>query len=486
MSYYFLDGSVKDELDFDLREMFPENCGVFFGFDIDDAAFNCIRSLRALEPRGEKGAGAISLHHNQFYSRRRVGKVSLEFLGYDKKRCRQEFPGRIVLGHNRYATMGGANKTSNVQPFLLEIKCGECAMAHNGTLYEAQAMREKLLKRGAVFSTNSDTEIFYHLMAQSGENDVEKAIRYALKRVPAAYSLIAVFKEKSFVIKDYRATRPLALAKLGKGYIACSETFAIDQIPGAEYWREVNPGEMLVFEKDQVPRSVQYAKPDPHSCVFEPIYFMRPRSRINGCYVEDYRYAVGLAMADDIRDEVKERGFDCVIPILDSGEYFAKGLAYGLNLEYLEALARTKNFSDNVQDRSFTALNNKESDRIIRGKHNLRRDQVKGRSPIMADDSIVRGNTLRRIARWVREAKAKLIGAAVSFPAITNPCHGGMAFPTNQELMAHARTISQIRQRLALDSLFYLSVPTLNRVTAEKLNIGICDDCYRCKNRCQK
>jgi amidophosphoribosyltransferase len=476
---FYLDGPVKDELAFNLRDLLPEECGLFFGFNIDDAAFNCVRSLRAQEPRGERGAGIISLYKGDFYPRHRVGKVSQEFREYDQDRCRKEFPGRIVGGQCRYPTMGGVNKTYNVQPYLRDTRFGKGFLAHNGTFLEAREMRQRLLAQGAVFATTSDTEIFFHVMAMSREQDLEKAVLYALKKIRAAYSLVIVFREKSFLIRDYRGTRPLSMARLGRGYVASSETFAIDQIPEARYWRDVRPGEMLVFERGKAPRSIQYAKPKPGFCEFEPIYFMRPRSKVNGCYVEDFRYALGLAYADVIRVKAKQLGIDCVVPILDSGEYLARGLADGLGVPYLEALARTKNFSENLQDRSFTAASNRERERIVRGKHNLRFDLVRGRYPLVADDSIVRANTSRIIIGWFREAGSKGVAFASGYPPITSPCLKGMDFPKHRELIAFAKNIPQIKQKIGPDWLFFLSEETLAEVTTEKLKIGICGECHR-------
>jgi amidophosphoribosyltransferase len=172
MSITYLDGLPDNELNFDFRRIFLEECGLFFGFNIADATFNGIRALRAQEPRGERGAGIISYDGKDFYRRTRVGKVSVQFSGFDMKKCRQEFPGRLAVGHNRYATAGKADAPENVQPFLRHTKWGEIVVAHNGTFVNADSLRKELLLAGRVLSTTSDTEMFFNLLTLSGEEDL--------------------------------------------------------------------------------------------------------------------------------------------------------------------------------------------------------------------------------------------------------------------------------------------------------------------------
>ncbi len=477
MNYPYLFGSIDDELDFTMRDFFQEKCGLVGAIGIPTASCYVLDGLIGLEPRGERGAGIITDNDGKPHQRRRVGPVSVQFREYDNVLCAEELPGSMAIGHCRYATKGDPDSPENVQPFLFHMPFGDMAIGHNGTLVAIEQARADLKKQGAVFTTTTDTEVFAHLISRSDGDNLEKRILAALAEIKAAYSFLIMAGGKIYAIRDRYGVRPLSMAYLKGGYIIASETFPFDQMD-ARYWRDVEPGEMVVFESGCQYHSVRYAEAESRLCVFEPVYFMHPRSRINGVYVEDFRRHLGLAMAARIKDKARSEGADCVVPIMDSGEYFARGLADGLGLPYVEAFFRTRNPRGGNQNRSFTATTTEERRMAIRRKLHLRPDLIAGKNPIFADDSIVRANTCEVITGISRQAGVAKVFYASGFAPIVNPCHNGMDFQSVSQLVAVGKSIPQIKEKIGVDWLFYLYPDILEKVTKKLLNCGVCGACY--------
>lgn len=478
-----LRGSVAEEMSFDFRELFPENCGLAAAVNVSRASYVVGQMLTRIEKRGERGGGIVSRRRGKIYNRRRVGPFSVQFREFDARRFRAELPGQTAIGHCRYATKGDPNNPNNVQPLVVEDSVyGPLAIAHNGTLVNSDPLRLELKKLGCKFDSTSDTEILLHLMLRSGERSVESAVLYALSKIVCAYSLLIITRNKVFAIRDKYGVRPLSLGRLGDGYIICSETVSFDQFPEAKYWRDVEPGEMLVFERGKKePRSVQYAAADERFCIFESIYFSNPRSRIHGIYHEDFRREVGRRIAS----ENPKLSGDIVIPILDSGKHFAEGLADILSARLLtpfqlifrEAFQRAHSPLGG-QTRSFTAVTNEERVSVVRKKLHLKKDEVEGKRVIVVDDSIVRSNTAKVIAAMLRRAGAKEVIFVVGFPPIVDVCPSGMDFQTRRQLIAYRRELESIRREIDVDQLIYLSQEGLYQVVGETYRCGICSGCF--------
>lgn len=483
MNPIHLCGPIAQELSFDFRSLFPENCGLAAAINISNASNITGQMLTRVEKRGERGGGIVSRRRGQFSSRRRVGPFSVQFREFNARRFRSELPGRTAIGHCRYATKGDPNNPNNVQPLMVEDSIyGPLAIAHNGTLVNVDQLRSELKKNGCKFDSTSDTEILIHLMLRSGQRSVEGAVLHALSKVVCAYSLLIMTRNKVFAIRDKYGIRPLSVGHIGDGHIICSETVAFDQFPEASYWRDVEPGEMLVFERGKKePRSVKYAQSEERFCIFECIYFSNPRSRIHGFYHEDFRRAVGMKIAQ----ENPELSGDVIVAILDSGKHFAEGLADALSLRqstpfqqlYREAFQRAHGPLGG-QTRSFTAVTTEERVSVVRKKLHLKKEEVIGKRVIVVDDSIVRSNTAKVIVSMLKSAGAKEVIFAVGFPPIIDVCPSGMDFQTRRQLIAHRRKIESVRCEIGADQLIYLTPKGLYKVVSETYLCGICGGCF--------
>jgi len=476
-------------LDDDLREIMPESCGVAAAINVPDASWTVAQMITSVEKRGERGGGIASCHNGNLYHRRRIGPFSIQFREFDSARCKKVLPGTTAIGHCRYATHGDPDFVANVQPLtVFDSKYGWLATGHNGTLVDAQVIKRNLLDSGCAFNTTTDTEIIIHLILQSGESDVERAIISALQKIPCAYSLLIMTRDKVFAIRDRFGNRPLSLAKMGGGFLSCSETVAFDQFPEAEYWRDVNPGEMVIFEKDKAaPRSVNFAEPEEFFCIFEAIYFSNPRSKINGIYHDEFRRRIGWHLGYSL-SESKLGNDPLVVPILDSGKHFAEGLArylvsnmspghYRYEQVYEEVLQRAHGPLGG-QARSFTAVTTEERIAVVRKKLHLKKEAVKDRVVVVVDDSIVRSNTAKVVIGMFRQAGAKKVIFCVGFPPITNICPNGMDFQTVSQLVAYHKDVESVRKEIGADELHYLKPEHLADCVRETYKCGYCGGCF--------
>jgi amidophosphoribosyltransferase len=470
---FFLQGIIEDELNFNLRNLLHEQCGLAAVINIKLASQYVYDCLVLQDHRGEKSAGIISHDGNGFKHRKRMGSVKAEFNDVNFQKM---LPGTMASGHNRYATQGDPDSLTNIQPlFFNESKYGPFASAHNGTLVNSRSIRKELIEKGAIFQSTTDSEIIGHLIAMSKQPTLEKAIIDALKNVKAAYSLLIMTPDKLFAIKDKFGLRPLSVGKLGGGYLVCSETYAMDQFPDIEHIDDILPGEMAIFTKGKKDfRRMQYTKPQERPCVFEWIYFSNPRSTYNGVYHEDFRTECGW----EIGEENPRLKADIVVTILDSGKHAARGLAKRLGIEYLEAFQRTHN-PPRANKRSFTSSTSEERIRTAYIKIHLRKDMVDGKHVITVDDSIVRGNTLRVLNERLKNYGARKITNCIASPPITNICPNGMDFQTTDQLaMVRSGSIEGVRDLVGADNLIYISIHGLNNVVSRTYASAICDGCF--------
>lgn len=471
----YLKGNIEEEMNFDLRKIFPENCALAAAINMGSASYRVFECLITQEHRGESGVGMISKKGSDFSQKRRIGSVSTQFSKYKEEAFNAALPGRIAIGHNRYPTQGNHLDVANIQPLIVEkSKYGSFAIAHNGTLVNVKKIEKMLLEKGAVFQSTTDTELLVHLITNSGKKTMHEAILYALRKVKAAYSLLILTEDRLYAIRDRFGVRPLSIAQCGKGYLVCSETVAFDQFSQVKNVFDVAPGEMIIFQKGKKDfQRLQYAKPDSHFCIFEGIYFSNPRTLYNGYYHEDFRRETGRQIA---LENPKIKG-DVVIPILDSGKHAAIGLAKELKIAYEELFQRTHSYKI-LQSRSFTAPTFEERKRIVEQKLNLKKGEVDGKDVIIVDDSIVRSTTMKILVQILKNAGARKVIVCIASPPITNVCPNGMDYQETSQIIAYNKTVEEIRNIIEADQLIYLSLNGLKKVVKRTYKCGICSGCF--------
>lgn len=417
-----------------------EACGVAGIYGAPEAANLVYLMLYALQHRGQEGAGIVTLHNGQFNTVRGPGLVSDVF----NQPSLATLEGSIAIGHVRYST-AGASVLKNIQPIGVEYVRGRLAVAHNGNLVNADAIKRELEEYGTIFQTSSDTEVLIHLIARSPKKNFLDALVSSLKKVEGAYSLVLLTDDALIAVRDPNGFRPLALGRLNEAYVVASETCAFDLI-GAEYVRDVKPGEVVVIDNAGL-HSHRFAEAKPSLCIFEHIYFSRPDSRIFGQSCWEARRMLGRVLARE-----NQIPADVVVPVPDSGVCAAIGFAQEANLPFEMALIR-----NHYIGRTFIEPSQSIRDFGVKLKFNVVRDAVAGKRVVVVDDSLVRGTTARKIIKMIRKAGASEIHMRLSSPPVTHPCFYGMDFPTRKELIAATHDLREIARYLRVDSVAYLS-----------------------------
>jgi amidophosphoribosyltransferase len=445
-----------------------EECAVFGIFNRIDAGALAALGLHALQHRGQEAAGIVTYDGTQFIAERHPGHVGDVF--GDKSVHVQKLKGTQAVGHTRYSTTGGSS-ARNIQPMFAELAGGGIAVAHNGNLTNARALRSELVQDGAIFQSTSDTEAILHLIARSRFTPIVERLIDALKRVEGAYSLVALTSKKLIGVRDPWGVRPLVLGDLAGSPILASETCALDII-GAQFVRDVEPGELVVATKDGIESFHPFA-PRPHRfCIFEYVYFSRPDSTVEGRNVYTARKRIGEELA-----RVKPVPADMVVPVPDSGVPAALGYAAASGLPFEFGIIR-----NHYVGRTFI----EPSDRIrhlgVRLKHNPNRAELKGKRVVLVDDSIVRGTTSKRIVEMVRDAGATEVHFRIASPPTTHSCFYGVDTPNKEELLAHRMDVEEMRQYIQADSLAFVSIDGLYRATGEagrnSNSPQFCDACF--------
>jgi amidophosphoribosyltransferase len=446
---------------------FHDECGVFGIYGHPDAAAHTALGLHALQHRGQEAVGVVSYDGYQFNSHRALGHVGDNFNSED---VIETLPGDMAIGHVRYSTSG--DKTlRNVQPMFADFKFGGLSIAHNGNLTNAYALRKELVERGCIFQSTSDTETFNHLIAMSKAANVVERVIDALHQAEGAYSLVAMTQEKIIGVRDPRGVRPLVLGKIGKSMIVASETCALDII-GAEFVRDVEPGELVVINKKGLQSFKPFLPIPPKFCIFEYIYFARPDSRLEGRNVYHIRKKIGAELA-------KESGIeaDVIVPVPDSGVPAALGYAEQSGIPFELGIIR-----NHYIGRTFIEPTQQIRNLGVKLKHNANSQYLKGKRVILIDDSIVRGTTSVKIVDMVRAAGATEVHMCISSPPITNPCFYGIDTPEREELMASMHDLESMRKVIGVDSLNFISFDGLYRaVGGESRNMDkpqFCDACF--------
>ncbi len=440
-----LDGDGTPLFDTD-DDRFHDHCGVVAVYGHTEASNIAYLGLHALQHRGQESAGIVTSDGEGLFAHRAMGLVQDTF-GAEQL---QKLPGHLAIGHVRYSTAGGSH-IRNAQPFAVDYAGGSLAVCHNGNLTNAEEVRAELERQGSIFSSTSDTEVLVHLVARSKEVSIEDRIRDALSKVEGAYSLLFMTPDTVIAVRDPRGIRPLCLGILPSrrkdAYVVASEPIAFDLI-GAEYMRDVEPGEMLVIDSAGVKSTRLPDLPKPQRCVFEYVYFARPDSNLNGRSVYEVRKELGRRLA--LENPVEA---DVVIPVPDSGVPAAIGYAGKLGIPFEMGLIRS-----HYVGRTF--IEPQESIRHfgVRLKLNPVAGVIKGKRVVVLDDSIVRGTTSRKIIKMVRDAGAREVHLRISSPPTQWPCYYGINTPTRSELIASSHTVDEIARYVTADSLAYLSL----------------------------
>ncbi|HEY8153652.1 MAG TPA: amidophosphoribosyltransferase, partial [Myxococcota bacterium] len=428
------------------RDRFHDECGVFGVHGHSEAAHITYLGLYALQHRGQESAGIVSTSAHEQHVHRGMGLVADVFNEDILKRL----PGRHAIGHVRYSTAGGSI-ARNAQPFYASTDAGPVAIAHNGNLVNAVAIRRELERRGAIFSTTADSEVIVQLLARSREHTPEERLIDALSRVKGAFSLLTLTSDALIAARDPSGFRPLSLGRLDGAWVAASETCALDLI-GATFERDVEPGEMVVIRRGRL-RTLRPFKSAAREafCIFEYIYFARPDSNLNGENVYAYRKELGRTLAREHPVTA-----DLVVPVLDSGNTAALGYAEESGIPYEQAMIRNhyvrRTFIEPAQSiRHFG----------VKVKHNAVKGMLEGKRVVLVDDSIIRGTTLVKLVSLLRNAGAREVHLRISSPPTIGPCHYGIDTPTREELIAHQHTPDEIRLIIGADSLGYLSLAGL-------------------------
>jgi amidophosphoribosyltransferase len=442
---------------------FHDQCGVFGIVGHSEAANMTYLGLHALQHRGQESAGIVTSDGEHLYAHRAMGLVQDAFTQEHLSRL----PGRVAIGHVRYST-AGASHIRNAQPIAVDYAHGSLAVCHNGNLTNAEELRAELEARGSIFQSDTDTEVFVHLVAVSTEIAIEDRIADALTRVKGAYSLLFLTEQAVIAVRDPMGIRPLCLGLLPSkkdAHVVASEPCAFDLI-GAEYVRDIEPGEMVIIEASGV-RSVRpMPKAPERMCVFEYVYFARPDSKFGGRSVYDVRKGFGRTLAREHPVEA-----DVVVPVPDSGVPAAIGYAAERGIPFEMGLMRS-----HYVGRTF--IEPQESIRHfgVRLKLSTVAPALAGKRVVVIDDSIVRGTTSRKIVKMVRDAGAREVHLRISSPPTQWPCYYGIDTPTRRELIASSHSADEIARYVTADSIGYLSLEGMLAVVGDA--DSFCHACF--------
>ena len=444
-----------------------EECGVFGVYDFDgaDVASTIYYGLFALQHRGQESCGiAVSDTDGpkgKVLSHKDMGLVNEVF----NPESLEKLKGNIGVGHVRYSTAGSSTR-ENAQPLVLNYVKGTLGMAHNGNLLNAVELREELSYTGAIFQTTIDSEVIAYLIARERLNTgtVEDAVKNAMKKIKGAYSLIVMSPRKLIGARDPFGFKPLCIGKRDNAYFLSSETCALDTV-GAEFIRDVLPGEIVTITKDGIKSDTSLCQKNTARCVFEYIYFARPDSHIDGISVYASRIKAGRFLAMDSPVDA-----DLVVGVPESGNAAALGYSLQSGIPYGTAFVK-----NSYVGRTFIKPKQSSRESSVRVKLNVLKEAVDGKRIIMIDDSIVRGTTSDRIVKMLRDAGAKEVHVRISSPPFLWPCYFGTDVPAREQLIAYNRSIEDIRKIIGADSLGYLEI---NRLREMVDGLNICEGCF--------
>ena len=423
-----------------------EECGVFGISNNPDASTLTALGLHALQHRGQEGCGIVSFDGKKYHSEKRFGLVGDNF---NKEKVLKKLPGKFAIGHNRYSTTGGT-ALRNVQPFFADTNAGGIGVAHNGNLTNAITIRNKLVEEGAIFYTTSDTEVIVQLIAKSKRSKTIDKIVDAIFHIQGGYALVMMTKNTLIGLRDPYGIRPLVIGKLKNSYVFASETCALDII-GAKFVREVENGEIVYIEDDELKSLKPFSPQKIRPCIFEYIYFSRPDSILGGKTAYEHRknYGAQLAKEDDLEADI-------VVPVPDSGNAAALGYAQEKNVPFDLGLIR-----NHYVGRTFIEPSQKIRSLGVKLKLNANLSVIKDKKIILIDDSLVRGTTSHKIVKMLYNAGAKEIHVRIASPEIKYPDFYGVDMPTKKELLASDKSVKEICDFINAKSLKYLTIDGL-------------------------
>ena len=440
-----------------------EECGIFGVFGNPDAAALTYLGLYALQHRGQESAGIVSNNGGrQLIAYRNMGKVVDVF----SPTIIQKLVGSNAIGHVRYSTTG-SSRIQNAQPIKADYHGGSMAVAHNGNLVNASSLRRELELAGSIFSSSSDSEVLVHLIARSQFPDFPNAVIDALQQVDGAGSFLFLDKTRLVAARDPRGFRPLMLGKLGGSWVLASETCALDII-SAKFVREIEPGEILVIEGNELVSHFPFKPVARRLCIFEFIYFSRPDSNLDGKNISEVRKRLGARLAREHPVEA-----DVVIPVPDSSNSIALGFALESGIPFDHGLIRNhyigRTFIEPFQDMR---------DISARIKYNPVRATLESKRVVVVDDSIVRGTTSAKIVDMIRKAGAHEVHMRIGCPPWMFPCYFGVDTPTRNELTAAVHSLDYVRESIGVDTLGYLSEDGMKWAVGNGQGLGYCTACF--------
>jgi len=420
-----------------------EECGVFGIFGHPDAAAITALGLHALQHRGQEAAGIVSFDGKRFHSERRMGLVGDNF---SRREVIDRLPGTTAVGHVRYSTTG-ETILRNVQPLFAELEGGGFAIGHNGNLTNGLTLRRALVAEGAMMQSTTDTEVILHLVARARRNRFVDRFIEGLRQLEGAYAFVAMTNKKLIGARDPLGIRPLVLGRLDGFPVLASETCALDMI-GATYVRDVENGEVVVFDEEGMHSHKPFPPMPPRPCIFEYIYFARPDSMFGGRSIYDVRKNMGAQLAKESLVEA-----DVVVPVPDSGVPAALGFSQASGIPFDLGIIR-----NHYVGRTFIEPTQHIRQLGVRLKHSANRAVVSGKRIVLVDDSIVRGTTSLKIVQMMRDAGAKEVHFRISSPPITHPDYYGIDTPERDKLLAATHDLEAMRKFIGADSLAFLSV----------------------------
>jgi amidophosphoribosyltransferase len=470
------------------------NCGVFGIYNHPDAAIQAYYGLHSLQHRGQESAGIVTSEYipeKKKYHFNIHKDHGLVLSVFNEKILTEVLKGKSAIGHNRYSTTGSSDKRNNIQPFKVNYKYGNLALSHNGNLTNTNALRNKLQDEGTIFQTTTDSEIILHLIAKSKKEDVVSRIIDAFSQIQGAYSICILTDDKLFAIRDPYGVRPFVIGKLGDSYIFASETTSLD-ILNAEYIRDVEPGEIIMIDKEviesKVLKSYKFAKAEKYKhCIFEYVYFSRPDSCVFGERVDKVRRKMGRNLALEKPPPKKNNPEEkrvAIINVPDSSNtatlgYFNEAYKHSSDIRLEIGLIRS-----HYVGRTFIQPGQETRNMKVKTKFNIVKGVLEDRKVVIVDDSIVRGNTSKLLIDLIRKANPKEIHLRISSPPIISPCYYGMDFPSKEELIANQyhQNVEEIRKAFGVDSLEYLSIEKLlESVNYDKQETDYCTACFNGK-----
>lgn len=434
----------------DLLHFFPnslsEKCGILGIFCCDNAAELAYYGLHALQHRGQEGCGIVTNDGKDMYRIRGEGLVTEIFSGQKLAGLK----GNCAIGHVRYST-GEGSGIDNVQPFLFRHHTGDFAMAHNGNIVNSRGLKRMLESQGSIFQSTADTEILAHLIITDRRRDRVAVLEEALTMIEGAYAFLILTNDRLIACRDKNGIRPLSLGKLNGGYVIASETCAMEMV-GATFIRDIEPGEMLVLNRDASMESYHFAAELAHKmCAMEYVYFSRPDSDIENVNVHTFRKRCGIMLAQKAPVQA-----DLVIGVPDSSFSYAIGYAEESGIPYEMGLVKNK-----YVGRTFIQPSQALREKGVRMKLSPVRSLIRGKRVVMIDDSIVRGTTSKRIVHMLKDAGASEVHVRIGCPPMCHPCFYGIDTSTYEELIGASHSVEEIRQIIGADSLYFLDSNSL-------------------------